>query len=113
MELTCIVCPVSCLLEIEAENGEIIDIKGMGCKRGEKYAKEEFTYPKRILTTTVKASNNEMIPVRSDKPLPKDRLFEVMDKINSITVDLPVNIGDIIIKNIFDDVNIVATKNLK
>jgi CxxC motif-containing protein len=37
MELVCIVCPVSCNLEVVMEDGKIKEIKGAGCKRGVKY----------------------------------------------------------------------------
>lgn len=113
MELVCIICPVSCLIDVAFENGNIKEIRGAGCKRGMKYTEEECTCPKRTLTTTVRVSNNKMLPVRSDKPLPKEMIFEVIKKINSITVVPPIHIGDIILANVHEDVNIITTRNLK
>lgn len=113
MELVCIVCPVSCIIEVDIEAGEIKDIKGAGCKRGIKYAEEECTCPRRILTTTVRTVDNRMLPVRTDKPLPKEKVFEVMKKIREVKVVPPVQIGDIILANVHEDVNVIATKNLR
>lgn len=113
MELTCIVCPIGCTLNIIEENSNIVDIKGARCKRGISYANEEFICPKRTLTTAIKAPNGSMLPVKSDKPLPKDRLFDFMKEINKVSVRLPIHIGDLIIKNIYNNVNIVATRNIK
>jgi CxxC motif-containing protein len=112
MELVCIVCPVSCNLEVVMEDGKIKEIKGAGCKRGVKYAEEETICPKRTLTTTIRTTDNRMVPVRSDKPLPKDRVFEVMEKINKVKCVPPVRIGDIILEKVYEDVNIIATRNI-
>jgi CxxC motif-containing protein len=53
-----------------------------------------------------------MVSVRSDKPLPKDRIFEVMEKINKVKCAPPVRIGDIILEKVYEDVNIIATRNI-
>lgn len=113
MELVCIVCPVSCSLEVEMVGGKIEEIKGAGCKRGVKYAQEECTCPKRTLTTTIRTSDNRMVPVRSDKPLPKDKIFDVLKKINKVRCVPPVMIGDIILEKVHEDVNIIATRNVE
>ena len=62
-------------MHVENIFGELI-IEGHSCKRGEVYAREEFVSPKRILTTTIRVESGflPLIPVRSDKLLPKERL---------------------------------------
>ena len=42
----------------------------------------------------------------------KTEIFQVMEKISAVMVDGTVRIGDIIIQNIVDGVNLVATDNL-
>ncbi len=113
-KLTCIICPVGCDLEIETLNGKVIKVTGNTCPRGEKYAKTECTNPVRTLTTTVRCNNGEMLPVRTDKPVPKDKLFECMEIINKTLAVLPICAKDIIIKDILGTgSNIIASKDMK
>lgn len=55
-ELTCIVCPMGCHLNVE-QSEEGFKVEGNTCKRGEKYAVQELTNPTRVITTTVKLEN--------------------------------------------------------
>lgn len=112
--LTCIICPVGCDLEIETLNGKVVKVTGNTCPRGEKYAKTECTNPVRTLTTTVRCSNGEMLPVRTDKPVPKEKLFECMEIINKTLAVLPIYAKDIIIEDILGTgSNIIASKEMK
>lgn len=113
--LTCIVCPLGCSLEVSIENKEVTDVKGNGCKRGNEYAKSECTNPTRMLTSTVRVEggHSPLVSVKSDKPLPKGLLFDSMTVINSVKLNAPVKIGDVIVNNILDTgVNIVATRDI-
>lgn len=110
-ELTCIICPRGCHLVVDDE----LNVSGNSCPRGAVYAKQELTHPTRTLTTTVRiVSEKEVsLPVKSDKPLPKEKIFDAMALINKTSVKAPIKIGDVVIKNIFGlDVNIVATKDV-
>ncbi|HUX98432.1 MAG TPA: DUF1667 domain-containing protein [Candidatus Deferrimicrobium sp.] len=112
--ITCIGCPSGCQIEV-TKIGDKFQIEGNECKRGEEYAIEEFTDPKRILTTTLQVDNGilPLIPVRSDKPLPKNRLFDCMNYLCKIKVPSPIKVGDILVKNILNlNVNIIASRNL-
>ena len=108
-EMICIMCPVGCHLNIDKD----LNITGNKCPRGKIYATEEMTCPKRVLTTTVKTNSKETprISVKTDKPLEKALIFSALEKLNHITVEKNVKIGDVIVKHILDtDVDIVATK---
>ena len=70
-----------------------------------------MTCPKRVVTSTVRAKNGEMIPVKTDKPVRKEAIFDVMKKINETTCDLPVALGEVLIENICDDANLIVTGN--
>ncbi len=110
--LICVSCPLGCPIEVEIENGEVVAVTGNTCKRGDAYARAEITNPVRSLTTSVKLENgvHPVVPVKSSGPVPKDKMFECMDVINSVTVKAPVKIGDVIIKDILGlGVDIVAT----
>ena len=109
--LTCIECPVGCEVEVTMENGVVLSVKGNACPRGKIYAEAEVICPKRVVTSTVRAENGEMIPVKTDRPIRKEAIFEVMKKINETTCKIPVAVGDILVKNICDDANLVVTGN--
>ena len=118
--LICIVCPKGCHIEANKnENGEW-DISGNSCKRGYNYAISELTHPTRMITSTVKVlyddcNNHELVrcPVVTSNPIPKEKIFDVMNEINKVSVKAPVLMHQIIIENVLGlDVNIIATRNI-
>ena len=79
--LICIECPIGCEITVGLEGDAVEYIRGNSCPRGRIYAEDEIVCPKRILTTTIRAKNGKMIPVKTDKPMPKNEIFLVMEKI--------------------------------
>jgi CxxC motif-containing protein len=115
-KITCIICPVGCEVTVHHKERIITKIEGLQCKKGIGYAKEELFDPKRTLTTTmiVKDGDLPLVSVKSDRPITKDRLFDVMDAISEIDVQAPIEIGDVLVENVMGlDADIVATKNVK
>jgi len=113
---TCIVCPLSCEVELVEEDGEILEVKGNHCNLGENYAIDEFTNPVRILTTTVRVEDGVLpvLPVRSDKPVPKRLMEEIVKMLNAVKAKAPIRCGNIICENVFDTgINIVASRDLR
>jgi CxxC motif-containing protein len=113
-DIRCIICPTGCLVHVENVNGELI-IEGHSCKRGEVYAREEFVAPKRILTTTMRVENGflPLIPVRSDKPIPKNKLGDTLKLIAETQIKAPIKMGDKLIENILGlEINIIASRDL-
>jgi CxxC motif-containing protein len=112
-QITCITCPLGCVITVEGEGETIRSMTGQGCKRGEEYAKNEFTHPLRILTSTVKVNGATapLAAVRTDKPMPKELLFRGMEAIRGIEAAAPVKRGDVLIANLLGTgVNIIATQ---
>ncbi len=109
--LTCIECPIGCSIEVGLEDGKVVYIKGNSCPRGKMYAENEVICPKRVVTSTVRAENGKLVPVKTDKPINKSEIFAVMEKINSVVCKLPVKIGDVLFTNISDGANLIATNN--
>ena len=112
IKLTCIECPLGSNITIKEEQGKIEQITGNSCKRGKLYAESEVVCPKRVLTTTVKTTFGVMLPVKSNNPVLKNKTFEYLNKISSIQVDYKAKIGDVIISNIEDGIDLIATDNL-
>ncbi|MBR5140272.1 MAG: DUF1667 domain-containing protein [Clostridia bacterium] len=111
-ELTCIVCPRGCQLVAEIENGRLISVSGNICKRGQAYAEDECTHPKRVVTSTVRCKSGKVVAVKTLGSVPKEKMFEVMAEINSVVAPDTLSIGDVIIDNVCDTgVSVVATAN--
>lgn len=115
-ELICIGCPMGCPIVVEMEDGKVLSVTGNTCPRGESYARKEVTNPTRIVTTTVRVDGGKvpMINVKTERDIPKDKIFECIAALRGVTVKAPVHIGDIILENVADTgVNIVAAGNVE
>lgn len=113
--MTCIVCPIGCEITVEHENGSIASISGNTCKRGEAYAKNEILSPSRTLTTTVRIEGGSMplVPVRTDKPIPKAMLFKAMEQANACIAKAPIKCGDVIIADFVENgTNLIACRSI-
>ena len=113
VNLTCVECPLGCALTVNLEQGKVVSVSGNTCPRGKVYAESEVVCPKRVLTTTVKTLDGRILAVKTDNPVPKQDLMKLMQKINCVVASTPVKIGDIIINNLVDGVNLVATDYLE
>lgn len=109
--ITCIVCPRGCAMV--AQIGDTITVTGNTCPKGAEYAIGECTNPVRSLTSVVRVSNREdtMVSVKSAAPVPKAKLFEIMELVKAASVEAPVKIGDVIIADVCGT-DIVATKEI-
>jgi CxxC motif-containing protein len=113
--VTCIVCPLGCRIRVTYSKDAINSVKDYQCEKGKDYAVQEIFNPVRNLTTTMEVRNGELplVSVKTNKPVPKQRIFDVMDSIARIEVEAPISIGDILVENVLDlHADIVATKNV-
>ncbi|WIF93934.1 DUF1667 domain-containing protein [Caminicella sporogenes] len=113
-EMVCIVCPLGCRLTV-TKNDDEYTVDGNKCNRGKEYAVKEMTNPTRVLTTTVRIKDGLLnrIPVKTNKPVPKDKIFECMQIINSIEVQAPIKMGEVIIKDILGTgADVVASRSI-
>ena len=96
--LTCIVCPVGCTLEAELEGGKVVSVSGNTCPRGPKYAADEVTAPKRMLTTTVAVEGGllPLLPVVSSTVLPKEKVLACAAYLRGVKVQAPIAAGDVV-----------------
>ena len=115
-ELTCIGCPVGCMMTIELEEGAVIKVLGNTCQRGEVYARKEVTNPTRIVTSTIRVLEGMLpvVSVKTKEDIPKEKIMDCMMEINATIATAPIRIGDILIENVAGTkVAVVATKNVK
>lgn len=113
-ELTCIVCPNGCSLKVEEKDG-VWEVSGNQCKRGEAFAVEEMTHPMRTICSTVRTifAGVPVIPVRVSAEIPKERIFDVMNQINQVTVDRICGTGEPVIENVLGlGVDVIVTSDI-
>ena len=111
--LTCIICPNGCSLDVESDGRDIL-VEGNLCSRGEAYAREELTDPKRTISSSIRllGGDMEIVSVRLSKPVPKAMIFPIMEEIRKSCVEAPVRIGDVIIRNVLSTgADVIATRN--
>ena len=99
--ITCILCPRGCAMTVEqTPNGMVVT--GHTCPKGEKYAIDECVNPVRTVTATVRVANRKdtMVSVKTDRPVAKGRMMEVMQTLRAMTVDAPLAVGDEIHPNV-------------
>ena len=114
-EVICIMCPLGCEMKVDVEGQEVTEVQGHRCKKGVKHAEKEVFFPGRILTTTVgtRIQGVPLLPVRSNKEIPKERLMEVVRTISNHSVSEPVEMGQTVIENVLDlGVDIIACRTL-
>lgn len=113
-ELTCIVCPKGCQLKVELDGKRVVSVSGNTCKRGAVYAETECTAPMRTLTTTAPVEGGGVVPVKTDRTVPKELLFECMELVNGASVPADARLGYVVIENILGTgANVVTTRNVK
>ena len=113
---TCVTCPIGCEIDVELQDGNVVSMEGSKCKKGKEFVLQELEEPMRILTTTVRIQGARwaMLPVRTDKPIPKRLLFRVIEELANIELQAPAKMSDVIVGDIAGTgADIVATRNMK
>lgn len=115
-EMICICCPMGCRLQVDDSDLNNIAVTGNTCPRGAKYAKDEVICPKRVVTSVVRVEGGEinMVSVKTADVIPKDRMFDALALLEGLSVQAPVHIGQVIVKDILGlGVDFVATKSVE
>ncbi len=117
-ELVCIVCPNGCRLEVELVEGETLqvgEVSGNLCDKGPGWAEQEILNPVRNIASSilVRGGAFPLVSVKTDAPIPRGKIFDVMEEIKRLEVDAPVRIGDRLIEGpAGTDCLIVATRDV-
>jgi CxxC motif-containing protein len=109
-ELTCIICPRGCTLQVEI-NGDQVNVTGNACPKGATYGHDECLHPTRTVTSIVRVANREdtMVSVKTEAPIPKENIFDLMQIIRTTQVNAPVAIGDVVCEDVYGT-RVIATK---
>lgn len=106
--ITCIMCPNGCEITYDLEGGM--------CGKGPEYVKNEILNPKRTLTSSVKVTGGAipLVSVKTTGSILKEKLREAMKLINELSVEAPVELGQILQKDFMEEgIDLVATKAVK
>ena len=117
VQLTCIGCPLGCQITVQMCGQEILSVNGNTCRRGDEYARKEVTNPTRIVTSSVPVTGSRehaaMVSCKTERDVPKSKIFDVIVSLKTIRAHAPVRIGDVLLENAAGTgVNIIATKNV-
>lgn len=110
----CIGCSLGCRLEVDEDREEhtIVEVRGFSCRRDREYAIQEHTAPQRMVTTTVAVDNARWprLPVRTSRPVLKEKVLNICRTLCTVRVCAPVISGDIVVRNILNTrVDVITT----
>lgn len=110
MKMNCTMCPMGCEMTVsKLKSG--YSVKGNNCKRGEIYALQEITAPKRVVTAILKTRDSGVLSVKTTDGVPKEKVMSVIKEIAKLKV-ISAKLGDVVITNVLNTgVNVVVTSN--
>ena len=111
----CVVCPIGCEIDVVHDGSKILSMEGNKCERSEEFVSQELIEPMRILTTTVRIQGSRwpVIPVRTDKSVPKRLFPRIMRQLRGINLQAPVNMLDVVVKDVVGTgANIITTRTM-
>ena len=115
-QIICIKCPRGCYMNYKVFSDGSMEVTGNLCPLGKKYAEEEIRNPMRVIFTTVRiiGARWPRLPVRTEKPIPKSKIFEVINELKDIVVEAPVKKGQIILENVAGTgVNVISERSME
>ena len=111
----CVVCPVGCEIDVVHDGSKIISMEGNKCEKSEEFVTQELIEPMRILTTTVRIQGSRwpVIPVRTDKAIPKRLFPRIMKQLRRSKLQAPVNMLDLVVRDVLHTgANVIATRTM-
>jgi CxxC motif-containing protein len=111
----CVVCPIGCEIDVVHDGSKIISMEGNKCEKSEEFVTQELIEPMRILTTTVRIQGARwpVIPVRTDKAVPKRLFPRIMRQLRRTKLQAPVNMLDVVVRDVLHTgANIMATRTM-
>jgi len=112
-KIICVACPKGCRLRVNRE-GETFVVSDQGCKRGEEYAIQEMTDPRRMVATTVRLArgSHPLLPVYTSAPFPKAKIRQLLLELRKIEISEKVGMGQPVLSNALDTgIDILASRD--
>lgn len=120
-EFLCVVCPNGCVIDAEFSQGKrekpprLLEAAGHRCSRGLTWVRQEIENPMRTIATSVLVRNGDAISasVRTTRPIPLEKVMDVMAVIRRENPDAPLCIGQILLaRPAGTDTEIIVTRNV-
>ena len=111
----CTGCPLGCRLEVDVVEGDIVEIRGFECRKGERYARQERLDPRRPVSTTVAMEGARLprLPVRASEAFPKDDVRRLVRELRAVRVAAPVVRGQVVLADALGSgIDIIATRTM-
>jgi CxxC motif-containing protein len=111
----CVVCPIGCEIDVVHDGSKIISMEGNKCEKSQEFVSQELIEPMRILTTTIRIEGSRwpVIPVRTDKAVPKRLFPRIMRRLRRIKLQAPVSMLDMVVKDVLGTgADIIAARTL-
>ena len=100
-DMICISCPMGCRMTVEHEGKDLIAVAGNSCKRGEIYAKNEISDPRRVVTSIMRVRGRKCpVSVRTNGAVPKSAIRDCLLAIQDKTAPADTAPGDVLIPNV-------------
>jgi CxxC motif-containing protein len=112
--LTCLLCPAGCELSVREEGGRLA-VEGQACEKGAAFAESEIRRPLRNLATSVpvRGTESRMVSVRLSRPVPRDRIFPILEEISRIRPEAPLRRGQVLIADVLGTgADVIATRTV-
>jgi len=113
-KIICVACPKGCRLRVSRQ-GETLVVSDQGCKRGEEYAIQEMTDPRRMVATTVRLSvgPHPLLPVFTSAPFPKAKIPLLLQELRKMELSKKVKMGQPVLINALDTgIDILASRDV-
>ena len=113
--LTCIMCPLGCELDVKQKES-VLEVTGNSCERGIAFAHEEFFAPRRNLATSVPICGKDykMLSVRLTDRVSREMIFPILQEISTLRPSPPILCGSVVLSNVLGTgVNVIATRTVE
>jgi CxxC motif-containing protein len=103
-------------LQATLVDDQLHTLTGARCDRGRTYVEQELVNPHRQIASSILADGGTftLASVRLTRPIPRDRIFDVMAEIKKIRVKAPIRSGEIIPLEIADlSVALIVTRTVE
>ena len=115
IKMICVSCPKGCTLTVTTDGKTVVKVTDASCKRGEDYAHQEITDPRRMVASTVKVKNgtHPLVPVYTAAPVPKPLIFDILAEIRKTELQAPVKTEQVVIENVLNTgIDIIASRDM-
>ena len=115
-DFICIGCPLGCMLTVEMNGADVVNVTGNTCKRGKIYAEKEVTNPTRIVTSSVRVTGGDRscVSCKTKSDIPKSKIFDIVRALKNVEAEAPIHIGDVLVEDVAGTgAQMVATSHVK